>query len=75
MARNGAEALTVLKSSENPVIDLILLNINMPIMDGFEFLQNLRKDEKIKSLPIIMCTTSNDDRGMSSAQSCDLMQL
>ncbi|WP_053005849.1 response regulator [Kiloniella spongiae] len=73
LARNGAEALTFLKSSENPAIDLILLDINMPIMDGFEFLQNLRKDEQIKSLPIIMCTTSNDDRDIRKAKSFDVL--
>ena len=51
---NGLEALLFL--SEYPNIDLILLDIDMPIMDGYEVASKIRVDEKIKHIPIIAVT-------------------
>ncbi len=65
---NGKEALDYLNSENNPRIDLILLDINMPIMDGFEFLRNLGETESIRNIPVIMCSTSNDEEDKSRAQ-------
>jgi len=53
-AENGMEALE--KSLDND-IDLYLVDVNMPIMDGYSFIQDLRKQEKQKTIPIIMVTT------------------
>jgi two-component system chemotaxis response regulator CheY len=53
-AANGAEALLVL--AENPV-DLILCDINMPVMDGLEFMKQLSGVKNAKGVPAIMITT------------------
>ena len=51
---NGLEALLFL--SEFPNVDLVLLDIDMPIMDGYEVASKIRADEKIKDIPIIAVT-------------------
>ena len=51
---NGLEALLFL--SDHPYIDLILLDIDMPIMNGYEVASKIRADEKIKHIPIIAVT-------------------
>ncbi len=45
---------------ENGSVDMILLDLRMPEMDGFEFLEIIKKDEKLKDIPII-CLTADDD--------------
>lgn len=50
-AKHGLEALSMLK---NEVVDLIILDINMPIMDGLETLENIRHNDSIKNLPVIV---------------------
>ncbi len=57
-AKNGEEALEILKSGKLP--DIILLDINMPRMNGIEFLTILKNDPVIKYLPVIMMTTSEN---------------
>ncbi len=54
-AKNGADAINVLK--ERSDIDMILLDIIMPVMGGLEMLQVVRADENLKQLPIIVLTT------------------
>lgn len=53
-AGNGEEALEVLKSNW---VDLIFLDINMPKMNGMEFMSRLRNDEKLESTPVIVVST------------------
>lgn len=53
-ASNGIEALEVLAS--NP-IDIVVTDLNMPQMDGYELSRNLRDNEAYRELPIIMITT------------------
>jgi len=55
-ADNGKVALEVLEQSEDPV-DLILLDWNMPEMDGFTTLQKLKDDDRYKAIPVMMVTT------------------
>ena len=68
MAGNGLEALAILrgKGKIEPVMPqarrLILLDLNMPRMNGIEFLRELRQDENLRSIPVIVLTTSNEDR-------------
>jgi CheY-like chemotaxis protein len=60
VAGNGAKALKLLKSlAELP--ELIVLDLNMPIMGGLEFLQRIRKEEAFKALPVIILTTSTKE--------------
>jgi len=54
-ARNGSDAIGVLKSRND--IDLILLDIIMPIMGGLEVLKVVRADDNLRQLPIIVLTT------------------
>lgn len=68
VASNGIEALKILRgeSSDSPIIPqqrrIILLDLNMPKMGGLEFLQELRADSKLKPIPVIILTTSNEDK-------------
>lgn len=54
-AQNGLDALNILKEQQD--IDLVLLDIKMPIMDGIEFLDNLQSIEELKTTPVIVLTT------------------
>ena len=56
-ANNGEEALDLLKDRSN-LPDIILLDLNMPKMNGIEFLRTLKKDEVLKYIPSIVLTTS-----------------
>jgi CheY-like chemotaxis protein len=57
-AQNGQEALEILRDTIK-LPDFIFLDINMPIMGGKECLAELKKDEKLKHIPVIMYTTSS----------------
>jgi len=54
-AQNGSDAIGVLKSRDD--IDLILLDIIMPVMGGIEMLKVVRADDNLRQLPIIVLTT------------------
>lgn len=63
VAANGLEALERLRGGEIPTgRRLILLDLNMPRMNGIEFLREMRKDPELASTPVVVLTTSNDDR-------------
>lgn len=63
VAGNGMEALEMLRSGQIPrERRLILLDLNMPKMNGVEFLRELRADEELKQTPVVVLTTSNDER-------------
>ncbi|WP_299174866.1 response regulator [uncultured Allomuricauda sp.] len=57
-AKNGEEALEILKNS--PLPDIILLDLNMPRMSGIEFLTTIKADDRLKYLPTIILTTSEN---------------
>ena len=62
-ASDGEEALAKLRSGEIPLGSLlILLDLNMPRMSGIEMLQELRKDPELRHLPVVVLTTSDDER-------------
>jgi CheY-like chemotaxis protein len=63
VASNGLEALQLLRSGQVPGDRrLILLDLNMPKMNGIEFLQALRADPELAAAPVVVLTTSNDDQ-------------
>ncbi|WP_437598634.1 response regulator [Sorangium sp. So ce590] len=63
IAGNGVEALEILRSGVIPVERrLILLDLNMPKMNGIEFLRELRADPDLVATSVVVLTTSNDDR-------------
>jgi two-component system, chemotaxis family, chemotaxis protein CheY len=65
-AGNGAEALAVL--AENSV-DLILCDINMPVMDGIEFVHRLQSIDHGKDVPVVMITTEGNESHVVQALS------
>jgi two-component system chemotaxis response regulator CheY len=65
-AGNGAEALASLQ--ENPV-DLILCDINMPVMDGLEFIKQLAGVANAKDVPVVMITTEGSESHVVEALS------
>ena len=62
-ALHGSEALELLKS-ETEKMDVILMDIMMPVMDGFETIKNIKNDERFKDIPIIAVTakTMKEDK-------------
>ena len=63
VANNGAEALDLLRSNQIPdERRVVLLDLNMPRMNGLEFLRELRADPKLQSTVVVVLTTSNDER-------------
>ena len=62
-ANNGEEALEVLEQKDN-LPDIILLDINMPKINGIEFLKILKKDDILKYIPTIILSTSNNQKDL-----------
>jgi CheY-like chemotaxis protein len=63
VAGNGLEALDKLRSGEVPQgRRIVLLDLNMPKMNGIEFLRELRNDPALAPTPVVVLTTSNNDR-------------
>ncbi len=60
-ANNGEEALSILKDKEI-IPDVIFLDLNMPKINGIEFLQILKADDYLKYIPAIILTTSNNHK-------------
>jgi CheY-like chemotaxis protein len=70
VTRDGAEALDYLycrgsfagRTSENPAV--LLLDLKLPKVDGLEVLQKIRTDEKLKMIPVVVLTSSREERDM-----------
>ena len=59
---NGEEALHYLREDRDEVPCVVLLDLNMPRMNGIEFLKIVKDDAKLKKIPVIVLTTSNEER-------------
>jgi two-component system, chemotaxis family, chemotaxis protein CheY len=57
-AGNGSEALDILRREK---VDLVLSDINMPVMDGLEFVRQLRSVENANGVPVVMITTEGSE--------------
>jgi CheY-like chemotaxis protein len=65
-ATNGREALQyLLRATENELPCLVILDINMPVMDGKQALVEIKKHKKLKGLPIVVFTTSSHPADLS----------
>ena len=63
VAADGVEALETLRGGDLPQSRrVVLLDLNMPRMNGIEFLRELRNDPALAATPVVVLTTSNDDR-------------
>ncbi|HTF67298.1 MAG TPA: response regulator [Edaphobacter sp.] len=70
VTRNGEEALDYLycrgefgtRTSDNPAV--ILLDLKLPKVDGLEVLQRVKSDEKLKMIPVVVLTSSNEEKDM-----------
>lgn len=63
VARNGVEALDMLRGTElPPERRLVLLDLNMPRMNGLELLREVRRDPALQNLSVVVMTTSNEER-------------
>lgn len=65
IATNGQEALDRLTRSNRP--DLILLDLMMPVMDGWQFREQQRKAPSMASIPVVAVTADDDARGKAAA--------
>ena len=65
-AEDGKQGLDVLKTE---TVDVVITDINMPVMDGIEFIKNVRASGQYQSLPILILTTetSQDKRDQGKA--------
>jgi CheY-like chemotaxis protein len=68
VAKNGEEALSLLRHEgaygdpgKWPPPRIILLDLNMPIMNGLEFLKIIKNDDMLKNIPVIVLTTSKEE--------------
>lgn len=62
-AKDGVEALAVLRSGEMPTARrLVLLDLKLPRMSGLEFLKELRDDPELASTPVVIITTSSQEK-------------
>lgn len=71
VARDGEEAMAFLRHEgdykDAPRPDLILLDLNMPKKDGREVLQEIKSDPELKRIPVVVLTTSADDKDILTA--------
>lgn len=65
-AENGAKALEILEAEYND-IQLILLDWNMPVLNGFETLQALKSDTRYQNIPVMMVTTEGEKKNIVEA--------
>ncbi len=67
-AENGEECMAFLRKegpyADAPTPDLILLDLNMPVMDGREVLAEIVKDKELRKLPVVILTTSDTERDL-----------
>jgi CheY-like chemotaxis protein len=73
LARNAKEALHILKDTLMP--DYIFLDIRMPVMDGKSVLAELRKNKKLRSVPVIMYSTTINPREVGEYESLGANQF
>ncbi len=64
---NGQEALDYLKNGDNRKPCLILLDLNMPKMNGLEFLKTIKENEALKRIPVIVFAVSKEDNNITKS--------
>lgn len=72
IAGNGVVALEMLEDKIIPLPKIIILDINMPKMNGIEFLKELRANERLKNISVFVMTTSNEDSDKINAYNLNI---
>lgn len=67
--RDGVEAMDYLRSRDAKRPDLMLLDLNMPRKDGRQVLEEMRADDDLRSIPVVVLTTSDVDRDVAASYS------
>ncbi len=67
IARDGAEALEFLFALDSPVLKVILLDLKLPKIDGLEVLKQIRANEQTKLFPVVVLTSSKEDKDLTRA--------
>lgn len=67
--QNGEEALNYLNDNSQTRPSIILLDLNMPRMGGLEFLEIVKSDSQLKSIPIIVLSTSSENQDLLASYS------
>lgn len=67
-ARNGADAISYLENKENKRPCLLVVDLNMPIMDGKEFIQWIKSNDAFSSIPAMVFTTSSREEDVRLCQ-------
>lgn len=66
---DGQKALDYLRNPDVPRPDLVLLDLQLPKVSGLDVLREIKSDEQLKSIPVVILTTSSDDVDMQGATS------
>src|SRR5687768_17728936 len=69
---NGEDALNYLRDEDNEKPCIIFLDLNMPIMNGIEFLQTVKGDEQLMRIPVVVLTTSDEQQDRSEEHTSEL---
>jgi CheY-like chemotaxis protein len=64
---NGEEAVNYLRDSQHEKPCIMLLDLNMPIMNGIEFLQVVKHDDQLRRIPVVVLTTSEEQQDKVSS--------
>ncbi len=67
---NGEEALEYLINENSEIPCIILLDLNMPKMNGLEFMKVAKESERLKKIPIVVLTTSSEERDRMNSFNC-----
>lgn len=65
-AANGREALNILEAGDEN-INLVLLDWNMPVMNGIDVIKSMRSDDRFKKIPVLMVSTESEDERIKEA--------
>ncbi|PKN19041.1 MAG: response regulator [Deltaproteobacteria bacterium HGW-Deltaproteobacteria-6] len=65
-AANGREALNILEAGDEN-INLVLLDWNMPVMNGIDVIKSMRADDRFKKIPVLMVSTESEDDRINEA--------
>jgi CheY-like chemotaxis protein len=65
---HGNELMQLLITSPSPEPDIVFLDLNMPMKNGFEVLKEIRSDEKFNHIPVVILSTSNTEDSINACK-------